>query len=125
MRYLLVVFFSFVFIHPAYADCISPPGAESATRYDFTAHKLYYCDGANWVELGGAAGGAEIPQGSLCGLAHGSSSCSSGTTSISTCLGIDIKNGSCPTGYTKADVQMNTGSVGSPSYKCIRTCRKN
>lgn len=125
MRYLLVFLFSLFLIHPALADCTSPAGAESQTRYDFTAHKLYYCDGTNWVESGGAAGGADIPQGTLCGLAYKAAACGSGMTSISTCIGININNGSCPAGYVKADLSMNIGSFGSPNYICIRTCRKS
>ncbi|MBL1436413.1 MAG: hypothetical protein COB08_009470 [Rhodobacteraceae bacterium] len=40
----------------AFAACTSPAGGESQTRYDFTAHKLYYCDNTNWIESGGGGG---------------------------------------------------------------------
>lgn len=38
---------------PAQAACNSPTGQDSQTRYDFTAHKMYYCNNTNWVEMGG------------------------------------------------------------------------
>lgn len=48
------------FVSPAFADCASPSGAESQTRYDFTAHTMYYCNGTDWVEGGGGGGGGSF-----------------------------------------------------------------
>ena len=39
----------------AHAACTSPDGAESQTRYDFGAHKMYYCNNSSWVEMGADA----------------------------------------------------------------------
>lgn len=51
---LLLVLFS---SNQVFAACTSPAGGESQTRYDFTAHKMYYCDNTNWIESGGGGGG--------------------------------------------------------------------
>lgn len=45
-----------LFTSPAWADCSSPDGVESQTRYDFAAHKMFYCNGTQWVESGGGGG---------------------------------------------------------------------
>lgn len=57
-------FFSFTLLllflflsNQASAACTSPAGGESQTRYDFTAHKLYYCNNTDWIESGGSGGG--------------------------------------------------------------------
>lgn len=55
---LLTIFLSVSVTLPALADCTSPAGAESQTRYDFSTHKLYYCNGTSWIETGGTAGGS-------------------------------------------------------------------
>ena len=34
----------------ARADCLSPAGLESQTRYDFATHKMYFCNGTDWQE---------------------------------------------------------------------------
>jgi hypothetical protein len=52
-----------LFSSHAFALCSSPSGAESQTRYDFTGHKMYYCDGTNWVEGGGSAASMTCPSG--------------------------------------------------------------
>lgn len=39
----------------AFADCTSPAGVESQTQYDFTGHVLKYCDGTNWLSMGGGS----------------------------------------------------------------------
>jgi len=53
----LTLLLLFLFLsNQASAACTSPAGADSQTRYDFTAHKMYYCDNTNWVEMGGGAG---------------------------------------------------------------------
>ena len=39
----------------AFAACTSPAGQESQTRYDYAAHKMYYCNNSVWVEMGGVA----------------------------------------------------------------------
>ena len=41
--------------HAAWADCTSPDAPESWTRYDFTAHTLYLCNGTNWLSMGGGS----------------------------------------------------------------------
>jgi hypothetical protein len=57
---LLILFHS----NTASAACSSPDGAESQTRYDFAAHKLFYCNGSAWIEEGpGPTGG--LPEGCL------------------------------------------------------------
>ncbi|WP_156884545.1 hypothetical protein [Stappia stellulata] len=56
--FLLLVLFPF----NVFAACSSPSGQASQTRYDFTANKLYYCNDADWVEMGGGGGGgAGVP----------------------------------------------------------------
>lgn len=54
---LTLLFFLLFPSSQAFAACTSPAGAESQSRYDFTAHKLYYCDNTNWIESGGSSGG--------------------------------------------------------------------
>ena len=49
-KYLLFVFLFFLSA-PAFADCTSPAGVNSQTRYDFAQHKMFYCDGSNWVSI--------------------------------------------------------------------------
>lgn len=49
----LSILVSAAFSTPARAACTSPNGQETQTRYDFAAHKLYYCNNTNWVEMGG------------------------------------------------------------------------
>lgn len=39
----------------AWADCTSPAAPESWTRYDFTAHTLYLCNGTNWLSMAGGS----------------------------------------------------------------------
>lgn len=39
----------------AFANCSSPSGTASQTRYDFTGNKMYYCDNTNWVAMGASA----------------------------------------------------------------------
>lgn len=59
-----VLFFlvGLVLIPPnANADCASPAGVASQTRYDSGVNKLYYCNDTNWVEMGGGGGGASSP----------------------------------------------------------------
>ena len=57
LKFFLPVLLALVlFSAPAAASCTSPDGAESQTRYDFTAHKQYYCNGTNWVESGAPVG---------------------------------------------------------------------
>lgn len=50
--FLFAALFFAIFSVSAYASCTSPDGAESQTRYDFTAHKMYYCNGADWLQMG-------------------------------------------------------------------------
>jgi hypothetical protein len=45
----------------AYAQCSSPEGQETQTRYDFATHEMYYCNNTNWVEMGGGGGGFSNP----------------------------------------------------------------
>lgn len=48
----------------ALADCTSPAGKASQTRYDTGVNKLYYCNDTDWVEMGGiapAAGAGSVP----------------------------------------------------------------
>lgn len=53
---LLVSVLSFFSIGLAHAQCTSPGGAESQTRY--SANKLYYCGNGSWHEVpGGGSGG--------------------------------------------------------------------
>lgn len=57
MRRLLVTTMMVMTISAhAYAQCTSPDGEETQTRYDFTVHKMYYCDNTNWVEMGAGLG---------------------------------------------------------------------
>lgn len=44
----------------AFAGCTSPTAGETGTNYDFTAHILRYCDGTNWINLGGNTGAASV-----------------------------------------------------------------
>lgn len=53
-KYLLFVFL-FVLSVPAFAQCTSPSGVESQTRY--SGNKLYYCGGGTWHEVPGGSGG--------------------------------------------------------------------
>ncbi|MFA5592387.1 MAG: hypothetical protein WC989_03640 [Micavibrio sp.] len=57
MKFTRLLFFVF-FLYPAfsYAACVSPAGGESETRYDFSQHKMYYCNGMEWVGAGGGDG---------------------------------------------------------------------
>lgn len=52
---LLTILFAFI-AAPAFAACTSPDGQESQTRYDFTSHKMFYCNGTNWIESGAPVG---------------------------------------------------------------------
>ncbi len=69
---LIFLFAAFVMMFPgAAAACLSPAGQESQTRYDFSAHKMFYCDGDDWVEVGGGAeGNAASLDGLGCGLSE-------------------------------------------------------
>lgn len=59
MRLLISALLFTLFISgQAFAACSSPAGVASQTRYDFTAHKLYYCNNTNWVEYGNSGGSA-------------------------------------------------------------------
>ncbi len=49
-KYLLFVFLFFLSA-PAFADCASPAGVNSQTRYDFAQHKMLYCNGSNWIAI--------------------------------------------------------------------------
>lgn len=56
MKIILTLFLFVMFsANPAWADCSSPDGVESQTRY--TANKLYYCGGGAWREVPGSSGG--------------------------------------------------------------------
>ncbi|WP_162891703.1 hypothetical protein [Profundibacter amoris] len=55
---LTLLFFLLLSSQSVFAACTLPAGGESQTRYDFTAHKMYYCDNTNWIESGGSGGGA-------------------------------------------------------------------
>ncbi len=54
-KYLLFVFLFFLSA-PAFADCTSPAGVNSQTRYDFAQHKMLYCNGTNWVAIPSSGG---------------------------------------------------------------------
>lgn len=69
---IIIIFFAIslmVFSNAAAADCSLPDGQESQTRYDFSAHKLYYCNGTDWVESGGGSGSGGMP--ADCGMGSG------------------------------------------------------
>ena len=57
MRVLCLLITLFFFTSSAFAACTSPAGVASQTRYDSSANKLYYCNDADWVEMGGGSGG--------------------------------------------------------------------
>jgi len=64
----------------ARADCSTPTASESATDFDFTNHILRYCDGTDWVVLGGG-----IPTGTIAAFA--ATSCPSGWTEYTSARG--------------------------------------
>lgn len=69
---------------------------------------------------------SSVPNGTLCGLAQaaGSTSCS-GYTNLMTCLGINIANGTCPSGYTSKTVEFSFSTGGFNFVRlCTRTCSK-
>lgn len=102
---------------PAHADCASPAGAESATRYDFTAHKLYYCDGTDWVEIGAAEGG---------GVSQSTYVECTGTGCYATCPSGWIRSGCGPmsAGTTRCSPvsgqRCQTSGGGSCAAICVR-----
>lgn len=58
MKALLTLFVLAVLMNSAFADCTSPPGAPSQTRYDFVQHKMFICSGTDWLAIpGGGSGG--------------------------------------------------------------------
>lgn len=133
MRYLLFLFLVFSFVSPAWADCTNPAGAESATRYDFTAHKLHYCNGTSWMEVGSHTGGGTLP-GALCGLAVYSGNAAGCLTygisfsAVASCEGASVVS-TCPGGYTQivwqtGQFSTNVG-MGTTTRFCSKSCVKN
>lgn len=48
----------YIWSWPAFAACTAPPGVSSQTRYDFALHKMFICNGTDWLAIpGGDAGG--------------------------------------------------------------------
>ncbi len=61
MRFIFLIVMSFSFPATAFAACTSPAGLASQTRYDSAANKMYYCNDANWIDMGGGAAGFSNP----------------------------------------------------------------
>ncbi len=61
MRIFFLVLFAVTIPFAAHAACTSPDGLASQTRYDSAANKMYYCNNANWVEMGGGTAGFSNP----------------------------------------------------------------
>ncbi len=61
MRIFLLVLFVLAIPFAAHAACTSPAGLASQTRYDSAANKMYYCNDANWIDMGGGAAGFSNP----------------------------------------------------------------
>ncbi len=57
VRNILFFFSFFLLPFPAYADCTGPAGVNSQTRYDFALHKMFYCDGNDWIGIPDEGGG--------------------------------------------------------------------
>ena len=61
MRIFFLVLFAVTIPFAAHAACTSPAGLASQTRYDSAANKMYYCNDANWIDMGGGAAGFSNP----------------------------------------------------------------
>jgi len=97
----------------ARADCSSPSASESATDFDFTNHILRYCDGTDWVVLGGG-----IPNGTIAAFA--ATSCPSGWTEYTSARGrflrgIDNGAGNDPDG-TRAPSNVQDDELASHAH---------
>ncbi len=90
-RLFYAALFAATFSTAAFAACTSPAGQESQTRYDYAAHKMYYCNNSVWAEMGASAAdtlaGLSCAEGETivmdasgweCGSAGGSSDCTTG-----------------------------------------------
>ncbi len=55
MRLIFAIILSVFLNWPAFAQCNSPSGTESQTRY--SGNKLYYCGNGSWHEVPGSSGG--------------------------------------------------------------------
>lgn len=97
--FCLIVLISLSCIFPAWADCVSPAGVESQTRYDFTLHTLHYCNGTDWVESGGAGGGGASAQTTMTCTANNN--------------GAACTTAACPAGYIRSGCSAYSSATGT------------
>ncbi len=133
MRIFFLVLFTVLTIPlTAHAACTGPGGAESQSRYDFGLNKMFFCDGDNWVEMGGGGGGggtvlplncstvtASVPATGT-GWRNASVSCSAGTVVVGAGINCgDAQSRNNPTGNGWAGACYN--SSGTLYARCCET----
>ena len=124
MKHLIVkTIFTFVILFPIFASnaqaaCSSPTGVASQTRYDFTAHKMYYCDNTNWVEMGGSGGGGGDD---LYLQQHSSTQCTAIGGTVYNDGGDKVcrfAGSSCPPGWAQAKNWTSTSNKRCQANSC-------
>lgn len=124
MKAILAAIMLLLISAPAQAACNSPSGQDSQTRYDFTAHKMYYCNNTNWVEMGGggfsnpAIGTLDMGTNRILNLGAPTANTDAATKeyvdTVAAAAGGQVRScmplsGSCPSGYSSVFNRSGNG----------------
>lgn len=115
MYFFSTMFVAFIFFSSlSFAECTSPAGSASQTRYDTTDNIMYYCNNTDWVAMGAGQSDAAVPSGAV--LSFDLAACPSGWSEYIPARGRFVR-GIDPTGASDPDGVRTAGNVQADDFR--------